>query len=147
MFPARFHRLSRALDLALEFATLGELRLAEPLDTWEEHAAGWPETTAAAELAPSLPPPFQPGDAASPPGHAPFPSRDAPFPPATAAGRRAAEERRAFEERRAAERARGVPTCAGAREQRHIRRPRPRPGRERAGAVKLPEQPCLWTGP
>jgi hypothetical protein len=140
MFPARFHRLSRALDLALEFATLGELRLVEPLDTREEHAAGGPETPAAAELAPSLPPPFQPGAA-------PLPAREAPFPPATAAGRRAAEERRALEDRLAAERARAAPTCAGAREQRHLMRPRPRPGRERAGAVKPPEQPCLWTGP
>ena len=125
MFPARFHRLSRALDLALEFATLGELRPFEPLDTREELAAGRQETPAAAELAPSLPP---------------------PFPPATAAGRRAAEERRAFEERQAAELARAAPQCAGARVQRLRPRPQPRAGRERAGSVKQPEQPCLWTG-
>jgi hypothetical protein len=126
MFPARFHRLSRALDLALEFATLGELRLDEPLDTWEEHAAGRLETPAAAELAPSLPP---------------------PFPPSTAAGRRAAEERRALQERQAAELARAAPVCAGARVDRFRARPQRRPGRERGGAVKAPEQPCLWTGP
>jgi hypothetical protein len=129
MFPARFHRLSRALDLALEFATLGELRLDEPLDTWEEPAAGRPEISAAAELAPSLPPPFQPS-----------------FPPSTAAGRRAAEEQRALEEREAAaELAKRPPACAGARELRPHTRPERTPGRHRGGAVKPPEQPCLWT--
>jgi len=125
MFPARFNRLSRALDLALEFATLGELRPAERLDTWEEPAAGRQEIPAAAELAPSLPP---------------------PFPPATAAGRRAAAARRAEAERLAVELARAQPTCAGARDGRFHGRPQRRIGRERAGAVKPPEQPCLWTG-
>jgi len=125
MFPARFHRLSRALDLALELATLGELRLDEPLDTWEEHAAGRPEIPAAAELAPSLPP---------------------PFPPATAAGRRIAEARQAEAERLAEELARSQPACAGAREGRFQGRPQRRTRRERAGTVKPPEQPCLWIG-
>ena len=125
MFPARFNRLSRALDLALEFGTLGELRPAEHLDTWEEPAAGRQEIPAAAELAPSLPP---------------------PFPPATAAGRRAAEARQAEAERLAEELARAQPACAGARDGRFHGRPQRRIGRERAGAVKPPEQPCLWTG-
>jgi hypothetical protein len=124
MFPARFHRLSRALDLALEFATLGELRPAERLDTWEEPVAGRQETPAAAELAPSLPP---------------------PFPPATAAGRRVAAARQAEAERLAEELARAQPGCAGAREGRFHGRPQRRIGRERPGAVKPPEQPCLWT--
>jgi hypothetical protein len=126
MFPARFHRLSRALDLALEFATLGELRQAGPLDTWEEPAAGRQEIPAAAELTPSLPP---------------------PFPPATAAGRRIAEARQAAAERAAEELARMQPACAGAREGRFRGSPQRRaPGRERAGSVEPREQPCLWTG-
>jgi hypothetical protein len=125
MFPARFHRLSRALDLALEFATLGELRPAGHLDTWEEPVAGRQETPAAAELAPSLPP---------------------PFPPATAAGRRVAEERQEAADRLAEELMRVKPACAGAREGRFHGRPQRRRGRERGGAVKAPEQPCLWTG-
>src|SRR4051812_5316197 len=133
MFPARFHRLSRALDLALEFATLGELRPAEQLDTWEEPAAGRPETPAAAELAPSLPPPFPP-------------SKTPPFPPATAAGKRAAEARRLGEERGAASPPRLSPACAGGRAGRLPTHPRTRAGRERGGAVTPPEQPCLWTG-
>ncbi len=94
MFPARFSprfsRLARAVDVALEFATLGELRLDEPADVWEEPAAGLPEASAAAaELSPVLPP---------------------PFPPATAAGRRA------LEAQRAAERAAQPPECAGTRQ-------------------------------
>jgi hypothetical protein len=134
MFPARFHRLSRALDLALEFATLGELRPAEHLDTREELAAGRQETPAAAGLAPSLPPPFPPATAST-------------CPPATAAGRRAAEERRAVEEREAARLARLCAPCSGGRDGRSPTQPKRRPGRERAGAVQVPEQPCLWTGP
>jgi hypothetical protein len=118
-FPPRFSRIARALDVALEFATLGELRLDEPLEVWEEPAAGLPEAPAAAELAPILPP---------------------PFPPATAAGRRA------LEAQRAAERAAQPAECAGTR-QRGPGRPPSRPaGRQRAGAVKTPEQPCLWQG-
>jgi hypothetical protein len=140
MFPARFHRLSRALDLALEFATLGELRQAGPLDTWEEPAAGRQEMPAAAELSPSLPPPFPPATDIAP-------NPRAPFPPATAAGRRVAEDRQAQAERLTAEFARAQPVCAGAREGRFRARPARRtPVRERAGAVKPPEQPCLWTG-
>src|SRR4051812_50018814 len=121
MFPARFHRLSRALDLALEFATLGELRPAEHLDTREEPAAGRQEIPAAAELAPSLPP---------------------PFPPATAAGRRIAEARRAAAERAAQELARSQPGGAGARGGRFPASPRRRPPRPaRAGPGTPPGQP------
>ena len=124
MFPARFSprfsRIARAVDVALEFATLGELRLDEPQDVWEEPAAGLPEVpAAAAELAPILPP---------------------PFPPATAAGRRA------LEAQRAAERAARAPECAGTRQRGPSRQPSRAAGRQRAGAVKAPEQPCLWQG-
>ncbi len=124
MFPARFSprfsRLARAVDVALEFATLGELRLDEPADVWEEPAAGLPEASAAAaELSPVLPP---------------------PFPPATAAGRRA------LEAQRAAERAAQPPECAGTRQRGPSRQPSRAAGRQRAGAVKAPEQPCLWQG-
>jgi hypothetical protein len=120
-FSPRFSRISRALDVALEFATLGELRLEEPPDCWEEPATGLPEaSTAAADLAPILPP---------------------PFPPATAAGRRA------LEAKRAAKRASLSSECAGGRERGQSRRPDRHPGRQRAGAVKAPEQPCLWRGP
>lgn len=119
-FSPRFSRISRALDVALEFATLGELRLAESPDAWEEPATGLPEaSTAAADLAPILPP---------------------PFPPATAAGRRA------LEAKRAAERGSLPAECAGTRERGQSRRPDRGPGRQRAGAVKAPEQPCLWQG-
>jgi hypothetical protein len=119
-FSPRFSRISHALDVALEFATLGELRLEEQPDRWEEPATGLPEaSTAAADLAPILPP---------------------PFPPATAAGRRALEAKRAME------RASLPAECAGTRERGRSRTPDPGAGRQRAGAVKAPEQPCLWQG-
>lgn len=139
MFPARFPRLFHALDVALEFATLGELRLEGP-DAWEEPAAGRPEVPAAAELSPSSPPPFPP-----------------PLPPATAAGRRAVERLKLMEQLRALRDAENgtrrapdpprPPLCRGDRRRATYRATQQYPRRHRDGAVKPPEQPCLWAGP
>jgi hypothetical protein len=143
MFPARFPRLFRALDVALEFATLGELRLEDPPDAPEEPAAGRPEVPAAAEPSPGSPPPFPPSLA-----------------PATAAGRHAVERLRLMEQLRAIRdadegttrepvepppppRVLRAPTCRGDRRRLTSRASARR--RYRGGAVEPPEQPCLWT--
>ena len=127
MFPtSRIPRpLLRALDVAMEFATLGEVRL-DP--GWEELA--WFEDE---ELRSEW---FR--ESQSPATRSQLPRARAPFKPATPAGRLAQEAAVA------AELASRPPVCSGSRSARAAadaaRVPR---GRVRGGSVPAPEQPCL----
>jgi hypothetical protein len=118
MFPAtRYPRLARALDLALEFATLGEMRLEYPAE---------PRRSDEALLEP-----------ARPPAAAAVLDRPPPFAPATAAGRRALDARR---EARIESRS---PACTGGRGSKAVVPPPPR-RRDRPGTPTVSPQPCLW---
>jgi hypothetical protein len=129
MFPtSRIPRpLLRALDVAVEFATLGEVRL-DP--GWEELA--WLEDEGLRSEW------FR--DDSSPAPRSRVPRTRAPFVPVTPAGRLA------MEAAKIAERASRPPVCSGARGARAAAdAPGPR-RRVRAGGVPVPEQPCLWDG-
>lgn len=129
MFPAsRIPRpLLRALDVAVEFATLGEVRLESG---WEELA--WLEDEGLRsewfrEHSPPAP-------------RSQLPRTRAPFKPVTPAGRLA------LEAANEAERASRPPVCSGARGARAAEGA-PRPYRRvRAGSVEPQPQPCLWEG-
>jgi hypothetical protein len=130
MFPtSRIPRpLLRALDVAMEFATLGEVRL-DP--GWEELA--WFEDDGLRSEW------FR--DATPPATGSQLPRTRAPFKPATPAGRLA------LEAAMAAELASRPPVCSGARGARAARDAAGPPrGRVRAGAVEPAPQPCLWDG-
>jgi hypothetical protein len=128
MFPAsRIPRpLLRALDVAVEFATLGEVRL-DP--GWEELA--WLDDEGLRsewfrEVTPPAPDSL-------------LPRARVPFKPATPAGRLA------LEAATAAEPASRPPVCSGARGARAATDASGPPrGRVRGGAVEAPLQPCLW---
>ncbi len=129
MFPAsRIPRpLLRALDVAVEFATLGEVRLESG---WEELA--WFEdeglrTEWFREDSPPAP-------------RSQLPRARAPFGPVTPAGRMA------LEAANAAERASRPPVCSGARSARAAEGAARVYRRVRAGSVEPPAQPCLWEG-
>ena len=128
MFPtSRIPRpLLRAFDVAVEFATLGEVRL-DP--GWEELA--WLEDEGLRSEW------FR--DDSSPAPRSQVPRARAPFKPVTPAGRLAQEAANA------AELASRPPVCSGARSARAAEGAgRVRRRRVRAGAVPVPEQPCLW---
>jgi hypothetical protein len=129
MFPtSRIPRpLLRALDVAVEFATLGEVRLESG---WEELA--WFEDEGLRSEW------FR--DQAPPAPRSQLPRARAPFKPATPAGRLA------LEAATQAELASRPPVCSGARGARAAAdAPAPR-RRVRPGAVEAPPQPCLWDG-
>jgi hypothetical protein len=126
MFPAprKPHPLLRAIGVAVEFATLGEVRL-DP--AWEEPA--WLDDEGLRQEW------FR--EAAPPAAVLPRAARaSATFRPATAAGRRAWEQ---------VERASRPAACSGARGVRALRDPsHVLRRRERPGTPPVPEQPCLW---
>jgi len=129
MFPtSRIPRpLLRALDVAVEFATLGEVRL-DP--GWEELAWFADEGLRSEWFREDTPPASR----------SQLPRTRAPFKPATPAGRLAQEATTT------AELASRPPVCSGARGARAaadaaVPRRRPRPG-----TPPVPLQPCLWDG-
>jgi len=129
MFPAsRIPRpLLRALDAAVEFATLGEVRLESG---WEERA--WLEDEGLRsewfrEDSPPAP-------------RSQLPRARARFRPVTPAGRLA------LEAASAAERASRPPVCSGARSARAAECAARRRRRARSGSVEPQPQPCLWDG-
>lgn len=129
MFPAsRIPRpLLRALDAAVEFATLGEVRLESG---WEELAWFEDEGLRSEWFREDSPPTPR----------SQLPRARAQFRPVTPAGRLA------LEAANAAELASRPPVCSGARGARAAEGATGPRRRARAGSVEPRPQPCLWEG-
>lgn len=121
--PRLSQRLLRALDVAVDFATLGEVRV-EAGAPWLDDKPLRREWFADEAGAPSAGVQRRAGN----------PSTS--LKPATAAGRAAA----------AAARAALPPACAGARHTQAERRRASPPRRKRVGEARPRPQPCLWAG-